>query len=108
MAAVPFDVALSIVLMRIRTRYQTIINLLDNTVQAPYCGLCWLTIQKPTLTNTCLHQFCFDCLAMYTIVLTVCPICYQPYQSVLSDIRAPNVYCELTVAEMRAKGLEKL
>lgn len=95
-------------LMRIRTRCQTIRNVLANILHAPYCGLCWLSIQQLALTNTCMHQFCFDCLSLYTVLLTVCPLCHQPFETVLCDITGPYAYRELTVADMRAERLTQM
>lgn len=93
-----------LIAQRIRLRSQFIRDTLTQRYRAPFCLLCWQTnIQRPTITGSCLHQFCFRCLANWisvrcaVAVEVLCPLCARSFQTVLYDIQGPYRYREVQV-----------
>lgn len=69
--------------------------LVTRTIVAPYCVICAGPVGPLALTNTCLHQFCFECLAQWTTITPECPLCKSNYQTVIYDVQSVDEYKEL-------------
>lgn len=82
-----------------RLRAQVLHDVLAQILWVPYCAICTGPVVQLTLTNSCLHQFCFDCIAQWTTITPECPLCRTVYQTVLCDIRTSAVYRELHIVD---------
>lgn len=71
--------------------------LVTRTIVAPYCVICAGPVGPLALTNTCLHQFCFECIAQWTTITPECPLCKCSYQTVIYDVRSVDEYKELQI-----------
>lgn len=85
--------------LRHRLRAQVLHDVLARILWVPYCAICTGPVVQLTLTNSCLHQFCFDCLAQWTTIAPECPLCRSEYQTVLCDIRTADEYRELQIVD---------
>lgn len=65
---------------------------------APYCAVCCGKIVRLTMTNSCLHQFCFSCIHDWSRHRSVrCPLCAAVFTSLLFGIENHIEYKELYV-----------
>lgn len=82
-----------------RLRAQVLHDVLARILWVPYCAICMGPVVQLALTNSCLHQFCFDCIAQWTTIAPECPLCRNEYQTVLCDIRTADEYRELQIVD---------
>ncbi|KAL0278824.1 UNVERIFIED_CONTAM: hypothetical protein PYX00_000520 [Menopon gallinae] len=52
------------------------------------CAICLGKLQKKSFTDSCLHQFCFQCLLQWSKVKPECPLCKQPFKSIIYNVRS--------------------
>ncbi|GAB6028952.1 hypothetical protein CHUAL_004747 [Chamberlinius hualienensis] len=54
------------------------------------CPICLGKMENNSFTNTCCHQFCFTCLLEWSKVKPQCPLCKQPFKSIIHSIRSKD------------------
>ena len=77
---------------RNRTRTLSDINSyspLKSTLQK--CSICLEPMKEPSQLNTCLHEFCKDCIDHWTQLSSQCPLCKENFTKVIYyDARSHN------------------
>lgn len=58
----------------------------------PECAICLETIEDKGVANSCFHSFCFLCLQKWSEIKAECPLCKQPFKSILHNIRSIDDY----------------
>ncbi|XP_023706186.1 E3 ubiquitin-protein ligase Topors isoform X3 [Cryptotermes secundus] len=58
----------------------------------PNCAICLGKSQNKSFTDSCLHQFCFNCLLEWSKVKPECPLCKQSFKSIIHNVRSNEDY----------------
>ena len=58
----------------------------------PNCSICLSKPENKSFTDSCFHQFCFVCLVEWSKVKAVCPLCKQPFKSIIHNVRSLEDY----------------
>ncbi|XP_046637968.1 uncharacterized protein LOC124316199 isoform X2 [Daphnia pulicaria] len=61
------------------------------------CTICLGEREDRSLPNNCFHEFCFSCLLQWSKVKPVCPLCVQPFSSIIHNIKSDHEYDEQRV-----------
>ncbi len=72
----------------------------------PNCSICLGTLQNKSFTDSCLHTFCFVCLLEWAKVKAVCPLCKQPFKSIIHNVRSIEDYDQYHLRTDENSGLE--
>ena len=56
------------------------------------CPICLGEVDNKSMTDTCLHKFCFTCLLEWSKVKAVCPLCKGKFTSILHNMRSDTDY----------------
>lgn len=59
----------------------------DNT-----CAICLGKPSNKSFTDVCLHPFCFSCLVEWSKVKATCPLCQQPFRTIVHNIKENYEY----------------
>ncbi|GJQ66677.1 hypothetical protein Trydic_g4641 [Trypoxylus dichotomus] len=60
----------------------------------PNCAICLGTCTNKCFSDSCMHQFCFTCLLEWSKVKPECPLCKQPFTSIIHNVKSNNEYDE--------------
>ncbi|KAF2894801.1 hypothetical protein ILUMI_11374 [Ignelater luminosus] len=60
----------------------------------PKCAICLGTCTNKCFSDSCMHQFCFTCLLEWSKVKAECPLCKQPFKSIIHNIKSNDEYDE--------------
>ncbi|XP_044736245.1 E3 ubiquitin-protein ligase Topors-like [Chrysoperla carnea] len=63
----------------------------------PNCAICLSDCDNKSFTDRCMHQFCFACLLRWSKVKAECPLCKQPFKSIIHTVRSNSDYEELAI-----------
>lgn len=58
----------------------------------PDCAICLGKLENKSFTDSCFHMFCFVCLMEWSKVKAECPLCKQPFKSIVHNVRSYNDY----------------
>ena len=58
----------------------------------PTCSICLGKVENKSFTDSCFHTFCFVCLMEWSKVKAVCPLCKQPFKSIIHNVRSIEDY----------------
>lgn len=58
----------------------------------PNCAICLGTLENKSFTDSCFHTFCFTCLVEWSKVKAECPLCKQPFKSIVHNVRSIEDY----------------
>ena len=58
----------------------------------PNCSICLGKLENRSFTDSCFHTFCFTCLLEWSKVKAVCPLCKQPFKSIIHNVRSIEDY----------------
>ena len=61
------------------------------------CPICLGRLENRSYTDTCFHKFCFVCLVEWSKVKPVCPLCKQPFTSVIHNVQSYEDFEQLPV-----------
>ncbi|XP_054160047.1 uncharacterized protein LOC128958255 [Oppia nitens] len=68
------------------------------------CPICLQPVSNRSLTDTCLHEFCYECIHEWSADHNRCPVCRLSYRNIIHNVVSANKYdCETvpdTVAEL--------
>ena len=56
------------------------------------CPICLSDIDNKSMTDTCLHKFCFTCLLEWSKVRAVCPLCKGKFSAIIHNVRGDDDY----------------
>ncbi|KAK2183312.1 hypothetical protein NP493_315g00001 [Ridgeia piscesae] len=56
------------------------------------CSICLGQLENKSFTDSCFHTFCFVCLLEWSKVKAVCPLCKQPFKSIIHNVRSIEDY----------------
>lgn len=65
----------------------------------PNCPICLNRVENRAYTDTCLHEFCHQCIVHWSEAHNHCPICRRVYIRIFFNIRGPHDYDEQQVNE---------
>ncbi|GLV39723.1 Topoisomerase I-interacting protein [Carabus blaptoides fortunei] len=76
----------------------------------PNCAICLGTCTNKCFTDCCMHQFCFNCLLEWSKIKAECPLCKQPFKSIIYNIKSNVEYEEhiITNPEREVQGEDLL
>ncbi|GLH12525.1 Protein of unknown function [Gryllus bimaculatus] len=69
----------------------------DRESPEPNCAICLGKTENKSFTDSCLHQFCFNCLLKWSKVKAECPLCKQSFKSIIHNVRSNEEYEEYHV-----------
>ncbi|KAJ3576318.1 hypothetical protein NP233_g498 [Leucocoprinus birnbaumii] len=73
------------------------------------CSICLQAMEDRTVIPTCSHEFCFDCLMIWTAQSRRCPLCTQTIgEYVIHDIRTRYDYRKHHLAPLRSSSPQLL
>ncbi|CAH1397381.1 unnamed protein product [Nezara viridula] len=88
-------------------------NLKSEPIDRPHspesnCAICLEEFTNKSFTNSCLHQFCYNCLKEWSKIKPECPLCKQRFHTIIYNVRslddfeeyhvnAPNIEFDQTV-----------
>ncbi|KAL8605871.1 hypothetical protein ACOMHN_040515 [Nucella lapillus] len=58
----------------------------------PNCAICLGQLENKSFTDSCFHMFCFVCLQEWSKVKAECPLCKQPFKSIIHNVKSYNNY----------------
>ena len=58
----------------------------------PDCAICLSKLENKSFTDSCFHMFCFVCLMEWSKVKAECPLCKQPFKSIVHNVRSLDDY----------------
>ncbi|KAH8035511.1 hypothetical protein HPB51_005793 [Rhipicephalus microplus] len=64
------------------------------------CAICLGQPENKSFTDSCLHQFCFACLAEWAKVKAECPLCKQRFKSIIHSVRSLEDYDQFFVSDL--------
>ncbi|XP_043916938.1 E3 ubiquitin-protein ligase Topors [Protopterus annectens] len=67
------------------------------------CPICLDRFNNISYLNQCLHRFCFRCIKEWSKNKAECPLCKQPFNSILHSIRAEDDFKEYTLKVSQEK-----
>ncbi|XP_054161630.1 E3 ubiquitin-protein ligase COP1-like [Oppia nitens] len=70
------------------------------TNEAKNCPICLVLVSNRSLTDTCLHEFCYECLHEWSANKNRCPVCRQIYHNIIHNIKSGNQYDSEVVPEV--------
>ena len=63
------------------------------------CPICLTAISNRALTDTCSHEFCFECISQWSTNHNRCPICRQTYTNIKYNIVSDQTFEQMVVAQ---------
>ena len=69
----------------------------SETSEGPQCPVCQNTIANRALTDTCLHEFCFECLRESSLRNDRCPHCRTQYSHIIHNIVSETQFSQTPV-----------
>ncbi|XP_031327466.1 E3 ubiquitin-protein ligase Topors-like isoform X1 [Photinus pyralis] len=70
----------------------------------PKCAICLGTCNNKCFSDSCRHQFCFTCLLEWSKVKAECPLCKQPFKSIIYNIKSNDEYDEHVIVNDPFQG----
>uniref|UniRef100_A0A3Q3IXC6 E3 ubiquitin-protein ligase Topors n=1 Tax=Monopterus albus TaxID=43700 RepID=A0A3Q3IXC6_MONAL len=61
------------------------------------CPICLDRFNNLAYLDRCLHRFCFPCIQEWSHNKAECPLCKQPFTSILHSVRAEDDFKEYTL-----------
>ncbi|XP_017051714.1 E3 ubiquitin-protein ligase Topors [Drosophila ficusphila] len=58
----------------------------------PNCAICLSRCRRKCFTDSCMHQFCFKCLSEWSKIKPECPLCKQPFKTIIHNVRTLEDY----------------
>ncbi|KAF6738127.1 E3 ubiquitin-protein ligase Topors [Oryzias melastigma] len=68
----------------------------DETSPDSKCPICLDRFNNLAYLDRCLHRFCFPCIQEWSHNKAECPLCKQPFSSILHSVRAEDDFKEYT------------
>lgn len=68
------------------------------------CPICLDRFNNLAYLDRCLHRFCFPCIQEWSHNKPECPLCKQPFTSILHSVRAEDDFKEYTLRPAPADG----
>ncbi|XP_077400253.1 uncharacterized protein LOC144034932 [Vanacampus margaritifer] len=68
------------------------------------CPICLDRFNNMAYLNRCLHRFCFRCIQEWSHNKAECPLCKQPFASILHSVRAEDDFKEYTLRPAPTSG----
>jgi hypothetical protein len=72
------------------------------------CPICLNFIANRSLTDTCLHEFCFDCINEWSLQHNRCPSCRQIYWNILFNIVSDEIFEQMPVNAPEDEGINDI
>ncbi|XP_066245871.1 uncharacterized protein [Euwallacea similis] len=67
----------------------------------PNCAICLGGCTNKCFSNSCMHQFCFQCLLEWSKIKAECPLCKQSFKSIIHNVKSNEEYDEHIVEAPR-------
>ncbi|KAL1512836.1 hypothetical protein ABEB36_002355 [Hypothenemus hampei] len=80
------------------------INRPSSASTPPNCAICLGGCMNKCFSNSCMHQFCFQCLKEWSKIKAECPLCKQPFKSIIHNVKS-NVEYEEHIVEVPSRRL---
>ncbi|KAK9876185.1 hypothetical protein WA026_011303 [Henosepilachna vigintioctopunctata] len=71
----------------------------NSTSPPPNCAICLGSCSNKCFSDTCMHQFCFKCLLQWSKIKAECPLCKQPFKSIIHNVKSNEEYEEHIVEQ---------
>ena len=65
----------------------------------PNCVICLEKVQNKSFADACFHQFCYDCILEWSKVKAECPLCKQPFKSIIHTVVSMEDYQQYWVPD---------
>ncbi|KAH7983101.1 E3 ubiquitin-protein ligase Topors [Rhipicephalus sanguineus] len=63
------------------------------------CAICLGRAENKAFPDGCYHHFCFSCLVEWSKVKAACPLCLQPFKSIIHNVRSDEDHDRYIVRE---------
>ncbi|XP_019753287.1 uncharacterized protein LOC109532721 isoform X2 [Dendroctonus ponderosae] len=77
------------------------INRPSSAASPPNCAICLGNCTNKCFSDSCLHEFCFRCLLEWSKIKAECPLCKQPFKSIIHNVKSNEDYDEHVVETPR-------
>lgn len=77
------------------------------TSPPPNCSICLGKLVNTSFTDSCLHQFCFNCLLEWSKIKTECPLCKQTFKSIIHSVRSEEDYAQYHIPRELASQISQ-
>ena len=74
-------------------------RIIDSNKVVKECPICLAVVSNRSLTDTCLHEYCFECLKEWSVNHNRCPVCRSIYRYIVFNILSEEVFERLPVEE---------
>lgn len=71
-----------------------IINRPSSASTPPNCAICLGNCTNKCFSDSCMHQFCFQCLLEWSKIKAECPLCKQSFKSIIHNVKSNEEYDE--------------
>jgi Ring finger domain len=75
--------------------------------RAKTCAICLQEFENKCRNNGCQHEFCFGCLHKWSEVTAKCPLCKQPFTSIVHNVQTNGQFDEYKVPKLKADSQSK-
>ncbi len=72
------------------------------------CPICLNFIINRSLTDTCFHEFCFNCINEWSLQHNRCPSCRQIYRNILFNIVSAEIFERMPVNASEDEGIDDI
>lgn len=76
-----------------------LLNTSSSASPPPNCAICLGSCSNKCFSDTCMHQFCFNCLLQWSKIKAECPLCKQPFKSIIHNVKSNEEYEEHIVEQ---------
>ncbi|CAH0550996.1 unnamed protein product [Brassicogethes aeneus] len=73
---------------------KTVTNRPTSASPEPNCAICLGHCANKCFSDSCMHQFCFNCLLEWSKIKAECPLCKQPFKSIIHNVKSNDEYDE--------------
>ncbi|XP_030760075.1 E3 ubiquitin-protein ligase Topors-like [Sitophilus oryzae] len=81
------------------------INRPSSASTPPNCAICLGSCNNKCFSDSCMHQFCFQCLLEWSKIKAECPLCKQAFKSIIHNVKSNEEYDEHVVEAPRNEDL---
>lgn len=67
----------------------------------PHCAICLGALENKSFTDSCFHMFCFVCLQEWSKIKAECPLCKQPFKSIIHNVKSYDKFDQFVLEHNR-------
>ncbi|XP_060520813.1 E3 ubiquitin-protein ligase Topors-like isoform X2 [Cylas formicarius] len=84
---------------------KVIVNPPSPSSPPPNCAICLGSCSNKCFSDSCSHEFCFKCLLEWSKIKAECPLCKQPFKSIIHNVNSTGEFEEHVVETTRSEEI---